>query len=989
MPQPCDDALRLEDEKDQRYSRYEGSNGFARLGLVPRVSPVSQPALDLSPPVSDRIAKTTCYMCACRCGIDVHIRDGKVRYIEGNRDHPVNKGVLCAKGSAGIMQHYSPGRLRKPLLRVGERGRGKFREIEWEEALGLAVSWLKPIREIDPKKLAFFTGRDQSQQLTGWWAQQFGTPNFAAHGGFCSVNMAAAGIMTIGGAFWEFGSPDWDRTKMFMLFGVAEDHDSNPLKLGLSKLKERGAKVVGVNPVRTGYNAIADEWVGITPGTDGLFVLALVHEVLKAGQVDLDYLLRYTNAAWLVIDDPGAPDHGLFARNGDGAALVWDRLAEQLRPHDGAGVKPALKGNFPIGNGRRAVPAFQLLAQKYLDPRYAPETVAGETGVPAATIRRLAAELARTAFAEEIVIEQPWTDMKGERHERMIGRPVAFHAMRGISAHSNGFQTCRALHLLQVLLGAIDCPGGFRFEPPYPKPLEAHPRPAGDAKPGQPLCGPPLGFPRGPEDLLLEADGITPQRIDKAYSWEAPIAAHGMMHMVVSNAFAGAPYPVDALFMYMANMSWNSSMNSRGVMEMLEAKRDDGSYVIPKIIYSDAYSSEMVAYADLVLPDTTYLERHDCISLRDRPISEPEAVADSIRWPVLPPDRDVRGFQSVLIELGARLGLPGFVDEAGGPKYRDYADFMVRHEWLPGVGPLAGFRGRAGDKSGRGEPNPDQIDRYIANGGFWLEHLPAEARYFKHANADYQRWAVAMGFFEKPQPVTFQLYLEPLRKFQLAAEGHGERQPPDHLRERFRSCFDPLPTWYPPFEGERLAGPGSADEYPLHAITQRPMAMYHSWGSQNAWLRQIHGWNPLYVSGEVCDQHGLEDGDWAWLISHHGRIKARIARMEAVNGKTLWTWNGIGKRKGAWALKPDAPESTKGFLLNHLIHELLPPKGDGLRWSNSDPITGQAAWYDLRVRIEKAEPADEHTEPRFEAQPLFQGVPEPSAEVRYGQEWSR
>ena len=234
--------------------------------------------LNLSPPVSDRIAKTTCYMCACRCGIDVHIRDGKLRYIEGNRDHPVNRGVICAKGSAGIMQHYSPARLRKPLLRVGERGRGEFREIEWKEALDLAVSWMKPIRNTDPKKLAFFTGRDQSQGLTGWFAQQFGTPNFAAHGGFCSVNMAAGGISTIGGAFWEFGKPDWDRTKLFMLFGVAEDHDSNPLKMGISRLKARGAKVIGVNPVRTGYNAIADEWVGITPGTDGLFILALVHE---------------------------------------------------------------------------------------------------------------------------------------------------------------------------------------------------------------------------------------------------------------------------------------------------------------------------------------------------------------------------------------------------------------------------------------------------------------------------------------------------------------------------------------------------------------------------------------------------------------------------------------------------------------------------------------------------------------------------------------
>ncbi|MEZ5801659.1 MAG: molybdopterin-dependent oxidoreductase [Nitratireductor sp.] len=140
--------------------------------------------IDTSPRVSDAMKQTTCYMCACRCGINVHLRDGKIRYIEGNRDHPVNRGVLCAKGSAGIMQHYSPARLSKPLLRTGERGSGEFREIEWEEALGLATQWLGDVRKSDPKKLAFFTGRDQSQSLTSWWAQQFGTPNYAAHGGF-------------------------------------------------------------------------------------------------------------------------------------------------------------------------------------------------------------------------------------------------------------------------------------------------------------------------------------------------------------------------------------------------------------------------------------------------------------------------------------------------------------------------------------------------------------------------------------------------------------------------------------------------------------------------------------------------------------------------------------------------------------------------------------------------------------------------------------
>ncbi len=150
------------------------------------------------------------------------------------------------------MQHYAPARLTKPLKRVGARGESTFEEIEWEEALEIATSWLDKIRGDDPRKLAFFTGRDQSQALTGWWASQFGTPNYAAHGGFCSVNMAAGGIYTIGGSFWEFGEPDWERCRYFMMFGCAEDHDSNPLKLGLSKLKENGANFVSVNPVRTG-----------------------------------------------------------------------------------------------------------------------------------------------------------------------------------------------------------------------------------------------------------------------------------------------------------------------------------------------------------------------------------------------------------------------------------------------------------------------------------------------------------------------------------------------------------------------------------------------------------------------------------------------------------------------------------------------------------------------------------------------------------------
>ena len=151
----------------------------------------------------------------------------------------------------------------------------------------------------------------------------------------------------------------------------------------------------------------------------------------------------------------------------------------------------------------------------------------------------------------------------------------------------------------------------------------------------------------------------------------------------------------------------------------------------------------------------------------------------------------------------------------------------------------------------------------------------------------------------------------------------------------------------------------------MHAVTQRPMAMYHSWGSQNAWLRQIQTANRLFISAERAGVLGIADDDWVWITSRVGRVRAQVKLMHGVNADTVWTWNAIGKRAGAWALGPEAPEATRGFLLNHLIGELLPERAGGYRYSNSDPVTGQAAWYDLKVRIERADDGIAETAPRF------------------------
>jgi anaerobic selenocysteine-containing dehydrogenase len=928
-------------------------------------------------------------MCACRCGIRVHLRNGEVRYIEGNPEHPLNQGVICAKGSSGIMKQYSPARLSKPLLRKpgSERGDGQFEEIEWEAAFSMLEQRLQTIRSTDPKQFALFTGRDQMQALTGLFARQFGTPNYAAHGGFCSVNMAAGMIYTIGGSFWEFGGPDLERAKLFVMIGTAEDHHSNPMKMALSKFKRNGGRFVSINPVRTGYSAIADEWVPIKPGTDGALLLALIHELIQLGLYDREFLARYTNAGQLVNQDAASDDFGMFLRKADGDIVNplrpanfhwWDRLTDSPVADHAEGADPALLGHFRMPDGTAAVPAFQLLQERV--KAYTPEWAAGITGIPAETIRRLAHEMGITARDQKIELPIAWTDSWGQRHPSVKGNPVAFHAMRGLAAHSNGFQTIRSLAILMSLLGTIDRPGGFRHKAPYPRAVPPNARPPKGpqaVKPDTPLDGAPLGWPESPDDLFVDADG-QPVRIDKGFSWEHPLSAHGLMHNVITNAWRGDPYPIDTLLIFMANMAWNSTMNTAEVRKMLNDKHTEGehsgAYKIPFLVVCDAFQSEMTAFADLILPDTTYLERHDCMSMLDRPISEFDGPVDAVRIPVVPPKGDCKPFQEVLVELAGRLKLPAFTQADGSRKFRNYPDFIVNYETAPGsgIGFLAGWRGKAGEKSMRGEPNPKQWEMYEKNNCVFHYQMPPEHQYMRNWNRGYMEWAQQMGIRRDKDPIVIHIYSEFLQGFRRAAQGKRPgKQPPEHLRKRVETYFDPLPFYYVPLEEQAT----DTVRYPLNAITQRPMAMYHSWDSQNAWLRQIHTHNYLFVNPKTASAEGIADGGWMWVESPWGKVRCMCRYSEAVEPGTVWTWNAIGKSAGAWNLTPDANESQRGFLLNHLISEELPPSSAGASLSNSDPITGQAAWYDVRVRIYKAQDDEpEQTWPQFKAVPRAPGV---------------
>jgi anaerobic selenocysteine-containing dehydrogenase len=923
-------------------------------------------------PAETEVKTTTCYMCACRCGIRVHVRDGEVRYIEGNPEHPLNKGVICAKGSSGIMKQVSPARLARPLRRKAgaERGAGQFEAITWEEAFSILEERLSTIRKTDPRKFALFTGRDQMQALTGLFARQFGTPNYAAHGGFCSVNMAAGMIYTIGGSFWEFGGPDLEHAKLFVMLGTAEDHHSNPLKTAISQFKRRGGRFVSINPVRTGYSAIADEWIPIRPGTDGALLLALCNELLRLDLYDAEFVKRFTNACDLVNLDEGSDAFGLVACEDDAvetnphrrhSQYWWDARTDQPVINHDELADPSLEGRYTLPDGTPVAPAFQLLKERLA--QYTTAWASQVTGIPQATIERLALELGRTAREQRFELPIRWTDSWGREHASVTGVPVAFHAMRGLAAHSNGFQAIRSLSILMTLLGTIDRPGGFRHKAPYPRgtpPVYARNPTTPDAiKPNTPLAGAPLGFPASPDELFVDAQG-NPVRIDKAFSWEYPLSVHGMMHNVIANAWRGDPYPIDTLLIFMANMAWNSSMNTVETRRMLNDRDAQGRHKIPFIVVCDAFQSEMTAFADLVLPDTTYLERHDVMSLLDRPISEFDGPTDSVRVPVVAPLGECKPFQDVLVELGGRLKLPAFVHPDGRRKFKDYPDFIVNFETEPGSGQgfLIGWRGKDGEKALVGEPNPRQWEMYAKNNCVFHYEMAPEHRYMRNWNRGYHDWAQRMRLRRFADPINIQLYAEVLQRFRLAARGKGPyKRPPEALKARVDRYFDPLPFYYEPLEVQAT----DTSRYPLAAITQRPMAMYHSWDSQNAWLRQIHSHNYLFVNSATARAAGVKDGGWMWVESQWGRVRCMARYSEAVEPGTVWTWNAIGKQPGAWALAADANEGRKGFLLNHLISDEL-QSAEG-RISNSDPITGQAGWYDVRVRIYPS--AEEGAFPEF------------------------
>ena len=874
---------------------------FERLFVAHQAQ--AQPA----PAAGDRVAFTGCFTCLGRCTLQVQIAPGEIpRFVTGDIEGPVNEGAACALGAGSPLHYLSPARMRYPLLRKpgAERGEGKFVRLSWQDMLDILIDgdeagflkqrgWkygflgMKAIREKFPEKLAYFSGRDQYNPTeNAFFGAVFGTPNQGAHGGFCSVNIALGGCYVAGGTWWEYGHLDPHDSKLVVLAGVAQDHFPNGTRRLLTKIRSQGARFVYIAPDRyPNLGPLVDEWVPLRPGTDGALVLGLMNELMRLHRdgmarnppqpyIDEEYLRWYSNSPYLVItnpdgsvDPPAAGNVGLFVRvknskgewtpavkGTDGQVYPFDEVPWQK------GVAPDLSFQggvtVPIAPDSaktitlQATTAFRLLEARVSDETWSAEKAADVVGVEADVIRRLAKEMGDTAMRKAAWVPGKWQDYLGRSFDGFVGRPVGVYIMRGVTSHSNGFQSGRDYMILLALLGAIDAPGGWRYKTPAPWPIpdgaywpayatvvDPRQRQKSGVVGGTALQerihndgavvattvtgqSPAIGGTTKPiiytpDQLVVDENG-RPLLIDRAYSWDAPMALHRIYTAVNYDAGVQFPYRLEMLLWFITNPYWDNSYDLDTDLGLVRQKHSDGRYTIPFVALVDTFYGNSVPYADLVIPDLTFYERYGVHSLLDRPISTVDGPADSIHWPVVPPLYGVKSWADTVLKLAEMLRIPAVLNADGSPKYpKGYEDFIWKWEIAPnsGIGLLGGARGD-GTQIIKATPNPQQLTAYtspqhiqaygdsakndtypspqkmaVTNGALpagasagqqtvghahFQYTLPVEIRYRRNVNAGYLKWAQSVGLIPYAKPIPVQVYSEIVQKFRLA--GHDKWQ---------------------------------------------------------------------------------------------------------------------------------------------------------------------------------------------------------------------
>ncbi len=236
---------------------------------------------------------TMCEMCVWRCGVRARVVEGRVVKLEGNPEHPHSKGKLCARGQSGLMNTYDPDRVLTPLIRVGKRGEGKFRQASWDEALETVAENMLAIKDkYGAEAMVFSSTHNLSQPLFENLLYGFGSPNYGTQRSLCFNAMIVANTITYG---MEEPARDYSQLQYLILTGRnLTEAISTSETTDLVDSIARGAKVVYIDPRFTKTASKATEWLPVRPGTDLAFHLALINVIISEKLYDTSFVDQYT-----------------------------------------------------------------------------------------------------------------------------------------------------------------------------------------------------------------------------------------------------------------------------------------------------------------------------------------------------------------------------------------------------------------------------------------------------------------------------------------------------------------------------------------------------------------------------------------------------------------------------------------------------------------------------------------------------------------------
>ncbi|MBP1692739.1 MAG: molybdopterin oxidoreductase [Chloroflexi bacterium] len=555
-----------------------------------------------------------CALCVSRCGSIGVIENERFVALEPDPSHPTGK-ALCAKGRAAPELVYHPDRLLYPLKRTRPKGDSDpgWHRISWDEALNLTATRLRRIAEEHGPESVVFSAVSPSTSASDdsvAWIQRlmnaFGSPNLCAAMELCGWGRYQATTYTFGAAVPGVYMPDLENTGCILFWGYNPNLARLSHATSTVEAVKRGARLIVVDPRRTGIAKKADLWLQVRPGTDAALALGIAEVMIGRGWFDREFIRDWTNGPILVRADNGRLlTYGAINAQGSPKQYVaWNEAVGRTVLYDPA------TGRYEGENSELALFGTYMI-----------ETLQGK--VACQPVFGLTAELCRQFPADRVEAICGVGHEQIEATARMLweARPVAYYAWSGVEMQTNSTQIARAIAQLSVLTGSFDAPGGNVLFSAVPSANV-------------------MGF-----ELLS-----TGQRAKTLGLQERPLGPSRWQFVTTDELYRGIleqqPYGVHGLVDFGSNLLLSHADGKRG-REALTA--------LDFYVHADLFMNPTAELADIVLPVASAFER-EALKVGFE-LNQDSQSHVQLRQRMVAPQGEARSDTEIVFDLATRLGL--------------------------------------------------------------------------------------------------------------------------------------------------------------------------------------------------------------------------------------------------------------------------------------------------------------------------------------------